>query len=55
MYGDMLFKDLPGAIARGGYCIHDFYLEVHGLRCQKNTIIIIKKLLEYAAVFLQKP
>ena len=33
-------KDHLGSIARVGYCIPvpDFYLVLHGLRCQKSTI-----------------
>ena len=40
-YGDMHLKDLLGSIERAGYCIPfpDFYLVIHGLRCQKSTIM----------------
>ena len=41
VYGDMHFKDLLGSIIRIGYRIQvpDFYLMLHGFRCQKSTIM----------------
>ena len=42
VYGDMHLKDFLGSIATVGYCIPgcpDFYLVLHGLRCQKSTIM----------------
>ena len=39
--GDMHLKHLLGSIVRVGYCIPvlDFYLVLHGLWCQKSTIM----------------
>ena len=39
VYGDMDLhvKDLLGSIVREGYRIPEFYLVLHGLRCQKST------------------
>ena len=41
VYGAMHLKDFLGSIARVGYCIPvpDFYLELHGHRCRKSTIM----------------
>ena len=41
VYGEMHLKDLLGSIVRVGYRIPvpDFYLVLHGLRCQKSTVM----------------
>ena len=41
VYGEMHLKDLLGSFVRVGYRIPvpDFYLVLHGLRCQKSTIM----------------
>ena len=41
VYGEMHYKDILRSVARVGYCIPvpDFYLVLHGLWCQKNTLM----------------
>ena len=52
VYGEMHLKYLLGSFVRVGYRIPfpDFYLVLHGLRCQKKALLWIKPNLELSSV-----